>query len=753
MALDNMVDIREQCTFLLSATRNSTVKEQLPLFLDNVLKCLKKIPSIWAKPDVIVEITKALLAVDRVPWFLQPQVLQHQLFIILRDYLVEVLFDDKQAEMVTNLSALFHKICENDPIKDEMISLMLYKPLIDKMNVFITEFDQKHGTTKQIECMCILLHIFKRIQMIHINLYQHPLLEILFLTVSKLINSKFLIAQLFNTRNLMMNLDPIQTFLFDTCIEFMYWQPYEESLLRRQNLKQICETHISTIVRMMSSLSFSEPVIRMASLLSIYIMVQENDNDEKILHQDYYDLLKYCVAMLDNGKIHSKERLLLECICHLSNHPDLLILLKENESLKTLLLTLSEVDDSGISFSSYRILALIMCEDDIKTLKNANKIVGVFYLYLISMLDDPVQRTAFLNLLYSLKSLIQHDQVKVEIVQQDMISPLIQCVTVKQKFHSIKIQQYAIEILIALSFNDDAMHILEQDHDLIECLTTLKSSDEELVQRAATHLIWRFEQKRRVSHPKVFQSISKSKFDIMISYSHSDKQLCFQVCDFLERSGFRVWLDRDRMHGDAIVAMADAIESSEFIIICMSETYKLSPYCQAEANYAFQRQCKLVPLIMKSKYKPDGWLGFITSGKIYVDFAKHEFTVACSMLTKEIESKRELTTHREKSPIIVHESITTSTSPMKINQQHIRIDLPHSVDKWSTDHVQSFLIKNELTSFSTILTNFNGDFLHQTYLMCEKSRESMFQAMRQEVSANGNSSILTLGTYYASFKN
>lgn len=31
--------------------------------------------------------------------------------------------------------------------------------------------------------------------------------------------------------------------------------------------------------------------------------------------------------------------------------------------------------------------------------------------------------------------------------------------------------------------------------------------------------------------------------------------------------------------------------------------------------------------------------------------------------------------------------------------------------------------------------------------MCEKNRESMFQAMRQEVSASGNESILTLGTY------
>ena len=31
--------------------------------------------------------------------------------------------------------------------------------------------------------------------------------------------------------------------------------------------------------------------------------------------------------------------------------------------------------------------------------------------------------------------------------------------------------------------------------------------------------------------------------------------------------------------------------------------------------------------------------------------------------------------------------------------------------------------------------------------MCEKSQESMFQAMRQEASATGNGPVLTLGTY------
>ena len=66
---------------------------------------------------------------------------------------------------------------------------------------------------------------------------------------------------------------------------------------------------------------------------------------------------------------------------------------------------------------------------------------------------------------------------------------------------------------------------------------------------------------------------------------------------------------------------------------------------------------------------------------------------------------------------------------------------------WSKDHVSSFLQTNNFTSLVIIFENFNGCLLHHAYLMCEQSRESMFQAMRKEVDTNGNSTILTLGTY------
>jgi hypothetical protein len=84
----------------------------------------------------------------------------------------------------------------------------------------------------------------------------------------------------------------------------------------------------------------------------------------------------------------------------------------------------------------------------------------------------------------------------------------------------------------------------------------------------------------------------------MLSYSHD----CKKVYEQLTNDGYRVWLDREQMHGFTMIAMADAIEHSKFVLICMSKAYKQSANCQVEANYSFERRCQLIPLVMKPKY-------------------------------------------------------------------------------------------------------------------------------------------------------
>ena len=231
-------------------------------------------------------------------------------------------------------------------------------------------------------------------------------------------------------------------------------------------------------------------------------------------------------------------------------------------------------------------------------------------------------------------------------IKQNALPLLVKCV-VEIQFDPIKVQQIALEILVALSFNNDACSVLRQNQKFmyhIRVLVGNTNSDKSCLQRAAERLLWKLEKEEEaITKPTILNSY---RHDIMISYSHRDQQICLQIHEQLVRDGFNVWIDRDCLRGSTMVGIANAIENSEYVLICMSNTYKQSVYCQSEAHYAFELGCRLIPIIIESDYKPDGWLGIIVSGKIYVDFSKINFQLAYERLKNEINEQRNQSLHQ-----------------------------------------------------------------------------------------------------------
>ncbi len=66
----------------------------------------------------------------------------------------------------------------------------------------------------------------------------------------------------------------------------------------------------------------------------------------------------------------------------------------------------------------------------------------------------------------------------------------------------------------------------------------------------------------------------KLEYDIMISYQHEDKDMCEQIYSRLTKQNkFRVWFDQENMYGSIMTRMAEGIEKSEFVLICMSSIF------------------------------------------------------------------------------------------------------------------------------------------------------------------------------------
>ncbi|CAF2131416.1 unnamed protein product, partial [Rotaria magnacalcarata] len=148
----------------------------------------------------------------------------------------------------------------------------------------------------------------------------------------------------------------------------------------------------------------------------------------------------------------------------------------------------------------------------------------------------------------------------------------------------------------------------------------------------------------------------------MISYSHKGNDICHRIYKTLTARDFRVWIDLEGMHGAVMQVMANAVKQSRCILICMSESYYLSPYCQSEAQFAFEKQRVLIPIKVQSGYKPDGWLAFLTSGRIYVDFMKTDFNAAFDKVVSEIASSR---ADEKDSSLILLRSNKSETSTIK----------------------------------------------------------------------------------------
>ncbi len=258
------------------------------------------------------------------------------------------------------------------------------------------------------------------------------------------------------------------------------------------------------------------------------------------------------------------------------------------------------------------------------------------------------------------------------------------------------------DILWALSFNQDIQQQLRSSSAFMSKLTHLaKECDDENLRKVIHGILWNLDIHRE-DHPTSEISDGK-KFDIMISYSHKDKELCKQIYDELTETGYHVWIDFDQMHGNVMDAMAQAIEQSQTVIICMSEQYQKSNYCRAEAHYAFQRQRKIVPVLSGKHYKPDGWLLFLLGQLLYVDFTKYEFNHAMNMLLKELEAEN-IFKIRTRTSL----SLEGSDSLFPVTSTSLTPVRPTNIIEWTQVQAQDWLTEHNLVQLCHLFADCDG---------------------------------------------
>ena len=241
--------------------------------------------------------------------------------------------------------------------------------------------------------------------------------------------------------------------------------------------------------------------------------------------------------------------------------------------------------------------------------------------FIITLLDEAWQSKDRRSSGYSVKELaegLRHLAIKdlnKNILGQNGVVPVLISVIKTSKEDEEK--GCATRALWMLAFDDSNKEAIRQKEEgAMDILQQLQHSENPQVQRAAAGALWELEGKT-VRHSERIESTGNH---VMISYQWDSQKVLVELKNRLRASGYRVWMDLEQIGGSTLDAMAKAVENSSVVLVCVSERYKESPNCRAEAKYAFQLRKEIIPLMMQRNYMPDGWLGIIAGEKFRHDF-------------------------------------------------------------------------------------------------------------------------------------
>jgi len=202
-------------------------------------------------------------------------------------------------------------------------------------------------------------------------------------------------------------------------------------------------------------------------------------------------------------------------------------------------------------------------------------------------------------------------------------------------------KRYALHVLAQLCFDHEVLEELTKDVELCSVLEEMVNTENSpilAVQKLCEHIMWCIKIKNSIPDISLYQKTSNQPVKVVISYNIQSKELCLRIKKELENRGFEVVIDIS--NGSSINEMAKCVETCDYFLMCVTEKYRQSVHCQAEAQYSFKMRKKIIPLIMQKGYSNvNGWLGALMYDKNSINFIKKTFEQSMYDLIKELDVK------------------------------------------------------------------------------------------------------------------
>ena len=130
--------------------------------------------------------------------------------------------------------------------------------------------------------------------------------------------------------------------------------------------------------------------------------------------------------------------------------------------------------------------------------------------------------------------------------------------------------------------------------------------------------------------------------NVMLWYNWGYQDVVKRLNTALKARQYNIWIDIEKMQGSTVEAMSEVVEECAVMCYGISQAYKESTNCRMEAQYAFQQQKDMVPLMMEEGYSANGWLGMMLGVRLWYGFFGTTLASEGAFETKVSELCREL---------------------------------------------------------------------------------------------------------------
>jgi hypothetical protein len=356
-----------------------------------------------------------------------PTIINHRVFVILRDYYLNLLqrwrhgekLDETSCWIFETISNLFLKMSSHisDNRMSQLKQFLFHETLLNELNRFLEDLciNNQYFQDPQIKGIDNLFRTIQRLERTHFDDKN----DYLFDNIVKCICSSSFIQIFLQSVN-QENDNPGQRFLLNTCTDYVYshsidkqhkqslihirqslLRPFTQWLIQQSSVFRLWNNRIIIILRQISFL------LTLSIQLDQHTILDKNILDHYCQLIDSFINILYSIVQSDNIVNNKLTQSLIGTLTPnlytmtLSNQLEKYI---QSKHITSLILKLTNFDNDEIQLNAFKILSSITIEQDTKNLLYSNNIVNIFMKFLNKIIDDSNQTLRFYNLLGCLKS-------------------------------------------------------------------------------------------------------------------------------------------------------------------------------------------------------------------------------------------------------------------------------------------------------------------------------------------------------------